>query len=156
MPSRRERQAKKARKSTQDRQPRKPTRKQKRGKEEREQQRIVLFGVILISAIVLFGIFVMPLYKEYDFYEYHVWQIEQAHLEGKTFSLATGQQIEALQIHTANDWNVHPSEDPENVVHHGCMGNPQSFMVFGFYGQWIANNTVTYENIGDLVDLVGK
>lgn len=117
----------------------------------RDARDVLIVGI----AIILFLVFVFPLPKELDFYEYHIWECEQAHAANKTFALFTGKKYEPAESHFQNQWLIHPLEDPTEVVPHGCISLEKKYRtVFGIFGRWITDTTITAENIGDLEDRV--
>lgn len=127
--------------------------KEKWRKREAENRRAGVYYVLFFVGLLLFVLFVLPLRANYDFYEYHVWQCEQAHSEGKAFNLVTGKTVDP-PFGAESSSIVYPHEDPRVKVPHGCVGEDYGILAFGFYGVWTANMTITQYNVGNLTDTV--
>ena len=132
--------------------PKKLTWKQEWRKHDAEKKRLIVYCILFLVGISIFMMFGFPLGKELDFYQYHVWECEQAHAEGKTFSLFSGNRLNPVESHIKNWWHVHPTENASLVVPHGCVGVKQRMWVFGIYGIWYTDTNIALENIGDLAD----
>ena len=89
-----------------------------------------------LTALALFLFFVVPLPKfvEVDFYEFHVWECQQAHAHNMSYSLCSGFWYEPQPGDISNPWVWHPSEDPYTIPHGSCLGTTKTVIVFGIYG----------------------
>jgi len=89
-----------------------------------------------LTALALFLFFVVPLPKfvEVDFYEFHVWECQQAHAHNMSYSLCSGFWYEPQPGDISNPWVWHPSEDPYTIPHGSCLGTTEIIWVFGVYG----------------------
>jgi len=91
---------------------------------------------LALAALSLFLFFGMPLPKpvEIDFYDWHVWECQQAHAQNMSYSLCSGFWCEPEPEHIASPWVWHPSEDPYTIPHGSCLGTTKTRLVFGIYG----------------------
>ena len=92
-------------------------------------------GIFLSILIVVFVI-PLPLFQEVDFYDYHVWECEQAHANNMSYSLCSGFWYEPCLEDIENPCVWHPCEDCHTIPHGSILGTGETIMVFGIYG-WI-------------------
>ena len=97
-----------------------------------------------LAILIICLVFVIPLPKpvEIDYYEFHVWECQQAHAKNMTYSLCSGFWYEPKIEDIKNPWVWHPSEDPYTIPHGSCLGTTKTIIVFGLWGfftsQWYA------------------
>jgi len=101
---------------------------------------------LIMIGVSLFILFVLPLpkYVEVDFYDFHVWECEQAHAQNMSYSLCSGFWCEPHEDHIDSPWVWHPSEDPRTIPHGSCLGtlHDKPILVFGIVGWILAPNYV--------------
>ena len=104
------------------------------------KHRKIIGSILLILFVFVF--FIIPINKEIDFYEYHVWECEQAHKNGYSFAVCSGFWYDPEPWHI-DDWGiVHPSENPrDNIMHGSNLG--QTVEVYGLFG-FITTDTMVY------------
>ena len=98
-----------------------------------------LLYIFATLTIILFLGFVIPIpiFVEVDFYDFHVWECEQAHGENMTYLVCSGFWVEPSASDFDNSMAVHPLEDCSKCIAHGSnLGTGEIVVVFGIYG-WI-------------------
>ena len=89
--------------------------------------------LVITGAILLFVLFAMPIEKESDFYDFHVWECKQCHSERKSFSVCSGFCFEPDDKDLRNLCVVHITEQCETNIEHGSVLG-QTYTVFGVVG----------------------
>jgi len=97
---------------------------------------LLSLGVLLF---VLFGL-PLPKYVEVDFYDFHVWECEQAHAKNMSYSLCSGFWYEPSEDHINNPCVWHPSEDSKTIPHGSNLGtlHDKPIFFFGIIGWFLA------------------
>lgn len=105
--------------------------------------------ILILVTIVLAMTFVVPVPKfaELDFYEFHVWECEQAHAQNMSFNVWSGFCYEPTEEHLSIPWIIHPSENPRTHIAHGSnLGTGKWIVAFGVYGWLTSPQFYTDEN----------